>query len=274
MNTSRDYFHGVQLFSLRVRAAHVLTCCIVLLAAFAVGPESQGAPLGAGKTPVTPGGEDGLPLARRVRGQVPPEADVRGLLKQRDGEGSRTERAVQFRVTHAQDGGSVTRYETAAAPHEILVVRQQPSGARRVESGADELSLKAVEPGGWFRAFAGSDFAVLDLALGFLDWPEQRIVAKELRRGRACTVLESRNPAAGDDGYARVRSWVDNETGGILHADAYDRAGKLVKEFSLRSFKKVDGRWQLREMEMIDLRRDSRTRWEFDLTVPASADER
>jgi hypothetical protein len=255
----------------------MIIACVVLLhftggAILGEGVQRLAAAPAPGKTPVAPGGEDGHPLARRVREQVPPEADVRGLLKQRDGEGSRSERAVVFRVTHTPDGGSVTRYEAAAPPHEIVVVRQTPSGARSVESGMDETSLKPVEPGGWFRPFAASDFVVLDLALGFLDWPEQRIVAKELRRGRACTVLESRSPASdGADagGYARVRSWVDNETGGILHADAYDSAGRHVKEFSLRSFKKVDGRWQLREMEMIDLRRDSRTRWEFDLSVPA-----
>jgi len=262
-------------------SANQTTCTALALLAFLVvahaAQDFRGAALGAGKTPVAPGGEDGHPLARRVLEQVPPQSDVRGLLKQRDGEGNRNERAAQFRVTHSADGGWITRYESTDAPRELLLVRQPATGARRIEQGADDASLKPVEAGGWFRSFAGSDFAILDLALGFLEWPEQRIVAKELRRGRACTVLESRNPSAGGvdaGGYARVRSWVDNETGGILHADAYDAAGRHVKEFSLRSFKKVDGRWQLREMEMIDLRRDSRTRWEFDLTVPDAAAER
>jgi hypothetical protein len=55
----------------------------------------------------------------------------------------------------------------------------------------------------------------------------------------------------------------------MVRAEAYDAASKLVKEFALKSFKKVEGQWQLREMEMISYPRDSRTRLEFELNVNA-----
>ena len=58
-----------------------------------------------------------------------------------------------------------------------------------------------------------------------------------------------------------------SRAGGLLRAEAFDAKGRLVKEFNIRSFKKVDGRWQLREMEIVTLDRDSRTRLEFELTV-------
>ena len=112
--------------------------------------------------------------------------------------------------------------------------------------------------------FAGSDFWVADLGLEFFHWPEQRVLRKEMRRGQSCNVLESVNPA-GAGAYARVMSWIDIDTGGIIYAEAYDPRGKLLKEFEPKSVKKVRGEWQLQEMEMENRQTGSRTWIEFDL---------
>ena len=79
--------------------------------------------------------------------------------------------------------------------------------------------------------FAGSDFWIADLGLEFFHWPEQKILKKEFRRGRGCMVLESTNPNPSTNGYSRVDSWIDKESGGIVQAKAYDAKGKLLKEF-------------------------------------------
>lgn len=86
-----------------------------------------------------------------------------------------------------------------------------------------------------------------------------------MKRGRAYTLLESTNPDPSINGYSRVLSWIDKETGGILQAEAYDIHGKPLKEFEPKSFKKVDGQWQLQEMEIRNVQTGSRTRLEFDL---------
>ncbi len=99
-----------------------------------------------------------------------------------------------------------------------------------------------------FQPFAGSDFWRIDLGLDFLAWPTQRQTAHQMRRGRACRVLESINPAAAAGTYHRVVSWVDVETDGILKAEAYDTGNRLVKEFLVGRFRKVDGQYQLEEM--------------------------
>ena len=62
-----------------------------------------------------------------------------------------------------------------------------------------------------------------------------------MSNSRSCHVLESIDSKATDAGYARVKSWVDIEYNGIIRAEAYDRAGKRVKEFKVDSFRKVDG---------------------------------
>ncbi|MEJ0088639.1 MAG: outer membrane lipoprotein-sorting protein [Limisphaerales bacterium] len=115
--------------------------------------------------------------------------------------------------------------------------------------------------------FAGSDFWLCDLGLEFFHWPAQKILPKttNLKRGREYTLLESTNPNPYTNGYSRVVTWIDKETGGILQAEAYDKNGEPLKEFSPKSFKKVNGQWQLQEMEIRNVQTGSRTRLEFDL---------
>lgn len=113
--------------------------------------------------------------------------------------------------------------------------------------------------------FAGSDFWVGDLGLEFLRWPVQRLLKKEIKRSQSCNVLESINPDAPAEGYARVVSWLDVDTGGIVLAHAYDAQRKRMKEFAPKSFKKVNGQWQLREMRIDDLKSRSKTTLHFSV---------
>lgn len=116
-------------------------------------------------------------------------------------------------------------------------------------------------------SFANSDFWICDLGLEFFHWPAQKVLPKptNLVRGREYTLLESTNPNPSTNSYSRVLSWIDKETGGILQAEAYDVNGKLLKEFAPKSFKKVNGQWELQEIEIRNVQTGSRTRLEFDL---------
>jgi hypothetical protein len=113
--------------------------------------------------------------------------------------------------------------------------------------------------------FANSDFWIGDLGLEFFHWPEQKILKRENSRGRICKVLESTNPNPSTNGYSRVVSWIDEESGGIVHAEAFDAQNKLLKEFDPKSFKKVNGQWELQEMQIRNVQTASRSRIEFDL---------
>jgi hypothetical protein len=111
--------------------------------------------------------------------------------------------------------------------------------------------------------FAHSDFWVTDLGLEFFHWSGQRILPNPttLKLGRSYTLLESTNPNPSANGYSRVLSWIDKETGGILEAEAYDASGNKLKSFYPKAFKKD----QLESMEMDNDLTGSRTRLEFDL---------
>ncbi len=139
--------------------------------------------------------------------------------------------------------------------------------ARSVTNSVQPVA-EPVSAGDTQQPFATSDFWLSDLGLEFLNWDQQRIIRKdrpEMRKGRPCRILESTNSAA--KGYTGVLSWVDVENKGVILAEAYDAAGRLMKRFSIGSVKRVDGEWQLRDMEMIDEQRGSETRLEFDLKV-------
>jgi Outer membrane lipoprotein-sorting protein len=116
------------------------------------------------------------------------------------------------------------------------------------------------------NTFAGSDFWLIDLGLDFLHWPKQRRLGHEMRSSRSCHVLESTRPDASDKtGYARVVSWVDIETGGLIRAEAYDSSGRLVKEFKVDRFRKVAGRYQLESMVIWSRLTGQETVLKFDL---------
>jgi hypothetical protein len=116
-------------------------------------------------------------------------------------------------------------------------------------------------------SFASSDFWLCDLGLEFFHWPVQKVLKNPttVKRGREYTLLESTNPNPSTNGYSRVLTWIDKESGGILEAEAYDVKGKLLKDFAPKSFKKVNGQWELQEMEIRNVQTGSRTRLEFDL---------
>ncbi len=108
--------------------------------------------------------------------------------------------------------------------------------------------------------FAGSDFWIGDLGLEFLHWPAQRLLKKEMRHSKSCDVLESINPAPVPGGYARVVSWIMIESPhGIVHADAYDAQGKLLKQFDPKDLEKVNGEYRVDEMQMRNRQTGSRT---------------
>jgi hypothetical protein len=155
----------------------------------------------------------------------------------------------EVRIVHAEN-----------QPSRYLVPNGNPSPAdtKRFHDLAGEQLL---------TPFAGSDFWLCDLGLEFFHWPGQRVLPNttHLKRGRSYTLLESTNPHPSPGGYTRVLSWIDRETGGILEAQAFDQQGRQLKVFEPKSFEKVNGQWELQEMEIRNVQTDSSTRIEFDL---------
>ena len=117
-------------------------------------------------------------------------------------------------------------------------------------------------------ALGGSDFWLSDLGFEFYHWPEQR-VRKDLgsvRRSRGVHVLESVNPHPTPGGYGRVVTFIDKESEAPIEASAYAADGKTkLKEFSLGSVTKINGHYELKDMEISNRKAGSHTTLLFDL---------
>lgn len=215
---------------------------------------------------------DGRALAQRLKNMRPIEqAQLTGLLKTRDAKGRRVEWRAEFRTevtaTNWTSWYGAFRNPNINAATDTVVVIHAPGSPVHYRAAAAAVEPKNLAGPAAMIPFAESDFWLTDLGLEFFQWPAQRVIKRELRRGEACTVLESTNPNPSPGTYKRVVCWIDNDTLGVVHADAYDHRDKLLKEFSPKRFKKIEGQWQLQEMEMRNVQTDTRTAIFFDVNA-------
>jgi hypothetical protein len=209
---------------------------------------------------------EGRALAKELLEARPPkETQIYGTLKVRNAEGKSIDTPIRYSIQLNTNGWSDI-YETQPVgdrPAQRLIIKH-------TEGGPNEYTVASTQtkhpktPQSYSIPFSDSDFWITDLGLEFLHWPEQRLLKKEMKRGRACRVLESINPAPDNGGYSRVVSWVDTETGGLVRAEAYDGHNKLLKQFSPRHFTNVKGHWEIKEIEIRNDQTDSRTLLEFN----------
>jgi hypothetical protein len=219
---------------------------------------------------------EGQALAAELRSARPSESmEVQGSLKIRDADGKRTRVPFRYRFVYGEKTWqNIYQTEpTRDVPAERLQVVHtdgEPNrylfsrGRGNPESTAESVALAGDE---LMVPFARSDFWITDLGLEYLHWPEQRIVEEakiRMRKGRPCKVLESINPRPGAAGYTRVRSWIDTEKRQPILAEAYGPDNKLIKEFEIGTVAKLNGQWQVKDLEMSNAQTDSRTILEFN----------
>jgi hypothetical protein len=160
-------------------------------------------------------------------------------------QGTNKDHAAAFTVKHTENGPNEYR---------VMVFSRAPGATNEFEI------LKGQQA---FIPFAGSDFWLADLGMEFLHWPTQRLLSKELRGSRSCDKLESALPPGQTNGYVRVVSWFDIDTGGPVFIEAYNAAGKKVKVFRPTVFRRVRGKLEPAVIIMEDPRTGSET--ELDL---------
>lgn len=126
----------------------------------------------------------------------------------------------------------------------------------RFETG-DPLTL--AEQPGLYDAVQDTDFTWTDLAFSFLWWTGGRIIGSEDVKGRECYIIEVSSPesAARDPNAANVnapydhmRLWIDKESRVLLMAEGRDKTGEPLRRMWVRSFKKINDRWMIKDMEI------------------------
>jgi hypothetical protein len=198
-----------------------------------------------------------------------------GQARIRDAAGKEREIPLRFEITSTPTNWASV-YETLTpagepAGERLTVVHSagQPNKYQLLHSAkaaATNAMPEELTPAQTMIPFAGSDFWVADLGLEFLHWPKQRLLKKEMRHSKSCEVLESVNPQPVPGGYARVVSWIMIENPhGIIHADAFDAQGQVLKRFDPANVEKIQGEYQLEEIEMRNPKSGSRTWIKFNL---------
>ncbi|MBR91125.1 MAG: hypothetical protein CMO66_07695 [Verrucomicrobiales bacterium] len=216
---------------------------------------------------------------RLLRMQPREEFDGKAVLHRRDAKGKplpelqasfqsyrpdpkKPDEWIQYYQAINLDGGpagAVTQlvvYRKAGEPGEYAILnREHPriSTAPRFQGNAS------------MKPYAGSDFWLADFGFEFFNWKDQRLVEEGMHRSQWCLILESRNPKPVAGTYARVKSWIDKDTLGLVQANAYDHQGRLLKIFKPISFKKVKGQYHLESMEIRNAQTRTRTTAKFDL---------
>ncbi len=214
---------------------------------------------------------EGQALAEKWRDAAPAEnAEYTGALKIRKVGGETETVPLNFKIivgkenwqtiydakpTPQTPGGKLVIIHTPGQPSQYLVAQ----GAKPGQAAGPPLPVTGRQLA---VPFVNSDFWLSDLGLEFFHWPTQRLLRTEMRKGQVTKVLESLNPNP-NAAYARVVTWLDKESGAPIVAEAYDRAGTMVKQFSIKSVKKVKGQYQLQEMQISNPAAGTRTRIEY-----------
>ena len=99
----------------------------------------------------------------------------------------------------------------------------------------------------------------MDLTLGFLWWNGGKIIGRVEVRGQPCYLLDRRAPQDDMTPYARVQLWVDTRISMLIQADGYDKLENLSRRLSIKSFKKINHEWMIKDLEVEDLAQHSLT---------------
>jgi hypothetical protein len=150
--------------------------------------------------------------------------------------------------------GNTLRYEFKK-PTQVIQLRLLEKDSRLEEitrSGAEKISAARFD-----QRVRDTDISYEDLALKFLYWPSAAVTGEETRSLRKCWVIRVEPGRKDDSQYGRVMLWIDQQSGALLKAEAYDPAAKLARRFQVVSGQTIDGNSILKQMRIETLGRET-----------------
>ena len=139
-------------------------------------------------------------------------------------------------------------------PERVYEVRLEDDSSAVYDAKGRSLRRGMQEP-----VADGAPVTVEDLSLGFLYWPDARLLGEENVRGRGSWKIELRPGRRGSE-FAVVRVWLDRASGALLRIEGFDWEGKLLRRFEVVSGQRIDGRWMLKQMRIEKFAPDNATR--------------
>jgi outer membrane lipoprotein-sorting protein len=123
--------------------------------------------------------------------------------------------------------------------------------------------------------FFGTDFSFEDLEERDVNQYEYRLVGEDSVDGVPCWKIESTPKKGKSSQYSRSQVWIRQDTYAFARIENFIR-DQAVRRLVYAGFQNVQGIWTARQLEMVDLRRGSRTRLTLDklqYNVPMKEDE-
>lgn len=160
---------------------------------------------------------------------------------------------------------------------QLTVIRSEDGGTRFAYATGSPL----VEgpPPDLFAAIQDSDVCWVDLALSFLWWNGAQMVGSERVLDRDCYVVEIPAPAdlaartaPGPARYAWIRVWIDKEMKMLFQAEGLNADRATLRRLWVRSFKRFDHRWMIKDMEVQQFSGDHRTKLQIHDVAAKSAE--
>ncbi len=144
--------------------------------------------------------------------------------------------------------GPVIKYEFKDSGTS-LVLRLGDRGSQLQE--VSRAGTEKITPAKFDGKVRGSDITYEDLAMRFLYWPVANLEGEDTKLTRRCWRVRV-EPGGVDSQYSKVIVWVDEGSGALLQAEAYDKGGKLARRFLVKSVQKskVEGIWILKQMRI------------------------
>ena len=89
-----------------------------------------------------------------------------------------------------------------------------------------------------------------DLSLGFLYWPNPKLLKEVTLRGEKASLIELNAPSHNEGPYGTAQLWIDQRNGAPLRMEGFNREHQLMKRFEIVSAQQIDGLWMLQEMRI------------------------
>ncbi len=185
------------------------------------------------------------------RGAAASEPDPQELLKVARMASTQQEAAVRGRL---RAGAVSTPFNLRVDFGRLRFAFENPERVYEVRltddsSGVYDAKGRSLRRGMQEPVAEGAPVTVEDLSLGFLYWPDARLLGKESVRGRSAWKIELRPGKRGSE-FAVVRVWLDQSSGALLRIEGFDWEGRLLRRFEVVSGQRIDGQWMLKQMRI------------------------
>jgi hypothetical protein len=189
---------------------------------------------------------------------VPIRVTAELISRARNGEPERRRNVEMLLDWHAEPPTArYTLRDAFGAPHSHLAISwdQQHKPFYRYFEG---YPLRAAPLPNLVEPIPGTDISWMDLSLSFLWWPGARTVGRQDVRGQSCWVVDV--PAPHEfAGCAGVRLWISPRINIMLKAEAYDAHNQPMRRMDVKSFKRINNRWVIKDLELTALPARTRT---------------